>query len=226
MDSGVGKPATSNKVGAKSTLVNIAAFGILHGGSKENLNIRGAVLHVLGDLLGSVAAIVAAGVIMWTGWMPIDPILSVLVALLILRSAWVLVRQSWHVLMEGAPEGLDVPDLRKTLMEAVPGVLDVHHIHAWSLTPERPLLTMHATLADDADHDAVLHRLRREVAERYGIDHVTIQLERGRCTDEQALGHDHAHEHTHPEGRLDGVDNTLDDEDQLLELFHELQHAQ
>ena len=177
--------------------VNVAAFLILHGGSRENLNIRGAVLHVMGDLLGSVAAIVAAGIILWTGWMPIDPILSLLVALLILRSAWVLVRQSWHVLMEGAPEGLDVPDLRKTLMDAVPGVLDVHHIHAWSLTPERPLLTMHATLADDADHDAVLHRLRREVAERYGIEHVTIQLERGHCTDAQELGHDRAHEHDH-----------------------------
>jgi len=178
-------------------LVNIAAFAILHGGSRENLNIRGAVLHVMGDLLGSVAAIVAAGVIMWTGWMPIDPILSVLVALLILRSAWVLVRQSWHVLMESAPEGLDVPELRDTLTKAVPGVLDVHHVHAWSLTPERPLLTMHATLADDADHDTVLHRLRRAVAERYGIEHVTIQLERGRCTDAQQLGHEHGHAHAH-----------------------------
>lgn len=174
-------------------LVNLAAFAILHGGSRENLNIRGAVLHVMGDLLGSIAAIVAAGVIMWTGWMPIDPILSVLVALLILRSAWVLVRQSWNVLMESAPEGLDVPALREALTKAVPGVLDVHHVHAWSLTPERPLLTMHATIAEDADHDAVLHRLQREVAERYGIEHATIQLERGRCTD----AHDHAHEHAH-----------------------------
>ncbi|MET4699209.1 cobalt-zinc-cadmium efflux system protein [Constrictibacter sp. MBR-5] len=178
-------------------LVNLAAFAILHGGSRENLNIRGAVLHVMGDLLGSIAAIVAAGVIMWTGWMPIDPILSVLVALLILRSAWVLVRQSWNVLMESAPEGLDVPALREALTKAVPGVLDVHHVHAWSLTPERPLLTMHATIAEDADHDAVLHRLQREVAERYGIEHATIQLERGRCTD----AHDHAHEHAHEHER-------------------------
>lgn len=183
-------------------VVNLAAFAILHGGSRENLNIRGAVLHVMGDLLGSVAAIVAAGVIMWTGWMPIDPILSVLVALLILRSAWVLVRQSWHVLMESAPEGLDVPELRDTLTKAVPGVLDVHHVHAWSLTPERPLLTMHATIADDADHDAVLHRLQHEVAERYGIEHATIQLERGRCTD--ADDHDHAHDHGHEHGHEHG----------------------
>src|SRR3546814_10299 len=127
--------------------VNVAAFLILHGGNRENLNIRGATLHVLGDMLGSVAAIAAAGVILLTGWMPIDPILSVLVALLIVRSAWVLVGESWHVLMEGAPEGFDAAVLRTTLTEAVPCVLDVHHVHAWSLTPERPLLTMHAPLA-------------------------------------------------------------------------------
>lgn len=188
---------TMMAVAVLGLFVNVGAFLVLHGANRENLNIRGALLHVLGDLLGSVAAIVAAIVIMTTGWMPIDPILSVLVALLILRSAWALVRQSWHVLMEGAPEGLDVPDLRKTLMEAVPGVLDVHHVHAWSLTPDRPLLTMHATLADDAGHDDVLHRLQQVLAERFGIDHATIQLERGRCTDARELGHDHAHEHDH-----------------------------
>src|SRR3546814_18931800 len=103
--------------------------------------------------------------------MPIDPILSVLVALLILRSAWVLVGESWHVLMEGAPEGFDVAALRTALTEAVPGVLDVHHVHAWSLTPERPLLTMHATLADDADHDDALHRLPPVLTERFRIEH-------------------------------------------------------
>jgi len=174
--------------------VNIAAFAILHGGNRENLNIRGATLHVLGDMLGSVAAIAAAGVILLTGWMPIDPILSVLVALLIVRSAWMLVGESWHVLMEGAPEGFDVDLLRTTLTEAVPGVLDVHHVHAWSLTPERPLLTMHATLDEDADHDAVLHRLQNVLTERFGIEHATIQLERGPCPDAAPV-HEHAHAH-------------------------------
>ena len=81
-------------------------------------------------------------------------------------------------------------------------MLDVHHVHAWSLTPERPLLTMHATIADDADHDLVLHRLQHEVAERYGIEHATIQLERGRCTD--AHDHDHAHDHGNEHGHEPG----------------------
>lgn len=161
--------------------VNIAAFLILHRGAQENLNIRGATLHVLGDLLGSVAAIVAAGVILWTGWTPIDPILSVLVALLILRSAWMLLGRSWHVLMEGTPDWLDVAALRRDLTASVPGVTDIHHVHAWSLTPERPLVTLHANIDDGADHDDVLHRLQSRLAAEFGIHHATIQVERSGC---------------------------------------------
>ncbi|HEX2524781.1 MAG TPA: cation diffusion facilitator family transporter [Geminicoccus sp.] len=165
-------------VAALGLATNIIAFVILNGGSRENLNIRGAVLHVASDLLGSVAAIVAAAVILLTGWMPIDPILSLLVALLILRSVWSLLRQSWHVLMEGAPEGLDLDLLQQALVQAVPGVRDVHHVHAWSLTPERTLVTLHATVEDDADHDAVLHQMQDVLADQFHIGHATIQLER------------------------------------------------
>jgi cobalt-zinc-cadmium efflux system protein len=170
-------------VAALGLAVNLLAFLVLSGGERENLNIGGAVLHVLGDLLGSVAAIAAAGIILVTGWTPIDPILSVLVALLILRGAWTLARRSWHVLMEGAPEGLDLAELRRALIEAAPGVLDVHHVHAWSLTPERTLMTLHATIADAAEHDAVLPRLQQVLAARFGVHHATIQLEREHCTD-------------------------------------------
>ena len=163
--------------------INAAAFLLLHGGDRRNLNVRGAALHVLGDLLGSLAAIAAAVVILLTGWTPIDPILSVLVALLILRSSWALVSHAWHVLMEGTPHGLDVPGLRRALVDAVPGVLDIHHVHAWSLTPDRSLLTLHASIGAGADPDAVLMQLQRQLAERFGIDHATIQVERDRCTD-------------------------------------------
>jgi cobalt-zinc-cadmium efflux system protein len=163
--------------------VNIAAYLILHGGSRDNLNIKGALLHVMGDLLGSAAAILAAGVILLTGWTPIDPILSVLVALLILRGAWLLVGQSWHVLMEGAPEGLDVAALRRELPARIPGVLDIHHVHAWSLTPERRLVTLHAAIAEYADHDDVLHRMQTVLATQFSVDHATIQIERNHCTD-------------------------------------------
>ncbi len=161
--------------------VNVVAFLLLHGGDRENLNMRGAALHVLGDLLGSVAAVVAAGVILWTGWTPIDPILSVLVALLVLKSAWMLLRRSWHVLMEGTPEGIDLDVLVAGLKNAVPGVVDIHHIHLWMLTPDQPLMTLHATIAAEAEHDSALHALQRELANRHGIAHATIQVERMGC---------------------------------------------
>jgi cobalt-zinc-cadmium efflux system protein len=164
-------------------VVNAAAFWILHrgaGGESENLNLRGAMVHVLGDLLGSVAAIAAAMVILWTGWYPIDPILSVLVVLLILRSAWIVVRESGHILLEGTPTGIDAARIGAAL-RSVPGVTDVHHVHAWSLTGERKLLTLHAVVEDDADHTATLSAIDRVLRERFGIDHATVQIERGDC---------------------------------------------
>jgi cobalt-zinc-cadmium efflux system protein len=165
-------------------LVNIAAFAILHSGNGHDLNLRGALVHVLGDLLGSVAAIAAAGVILLTGWMPIDPLLSLLVGLLILRSAWFVVRHSTHILLEGTPEHVDVERLRSTLTETVPAVQDIHHIHVWSLTPERPLLTMHATVDESTDPSLILRELKAVLTKHFGIRHSTIQLETGHCFDE------------------------------------------
>ena len=124
-------------------VVNIVSFLIIHGGDQENLNMRGAALHVLSDILGSVAAIVAAVVITNTGWMPIDPLLSLLVAVLIFRSALFVVRRSAHILLEGAPEWLDTEEMRTRLMASLPEVRDVHHLHVWGLTQERLMLTMH-----------------------------------------------------------------------------------
>ena len=165
-------------------LVNIVAFALLHGGDRENLNMRGAAMHVLGDLLGSVAAIIAAVVILVTGWMPIDPILSVLVALIIVRAATSIVRKSGHILLEGTPEHVDPGDLRRQLIAQVPQVSDVHHVHIWSLTGGKAVLTLHAVLADHADHDQVLSDLHRALEQGFGISHATIQLERGLCPDD------------------------------------------
>ncbi len=170
-------------VAALGLLANLAAFLILHGGQRDNLNLRGAAVHVMGDLLGSVAAIAAAGVILTTGWMPIDPLLSLLVSLLILRSAWIVLAKSSHILLEGTPDWLDVAEMREALKTAVPDVEDIHHVHAWSLTSERPLLTMHATLAEQADQQASLTAIKSCLRERFGIEHSTVQLERGRCSD-------------------------------------------
>lgn len=165
-------------------VVNLIAFVILHGGDRENLNIRGAVIHVAGDLLGSVAAIAAAVVIVLTGWMPIDPILSVAVAILILRSAWVLVRRSAHVLLEGAPEWLDVAAMQQLVVSRVPGVGSIHHVHVWGLTPQHLMLTMHVRVDDEYGLPTeVIRDVKSVLREEYGIDHSTIEIEREICAD-------------------------------------------
>ena len=164
-------------------LVNVTAFLILRRGDRDNLNVQGAILHVLGDLLGSVAAIVAALVVFGTGWTPIDPLLSLLVALLILRSAWRLLRKSAHILLEGAPDWLDEAELRAAVTSAMPAIEDIHHVHAWMLTTERPLITLHADVSSDADPQAALGAIRAVLRERFGITHATIQIESAGCTD-------------------------------------------
>ncbi|MES3676852.1 cation diffusion facilitator family transporter [Halomonas elongata] len=166
-------------------VVNLVVFAILHMGDRENLNIRGAALHVLGDLLGSVAAIVAAVVILLTGWTPIDPLLSLLVAALILRSAWKLTRESGHILLEGTPEGLDVERVKRELAEQLPAVRDVHHVHAWSLTPGRHLMSLHAILEEGADQERVLVDIKTMLSDSFAVEHATIQVESWRgCIDE------------------------------------------
>jgi cobalt-zinc-cadmium efflux system protein len=171
-------------VAALGLAVNIAAFLVLHGGDRQNLNLRGAAAHVLGDMLGSAAAIVGALVILWTGWTPIDPILSMLVGLLVLRSAWLVVRESAHILLEGTPAEIEPRSLRQALMDDIPDLEDVHHIHAWSLTSQMPLITLHAQVGDTADTQAVLKRIKQVLASRFGIDHSTVQIERGHCGDD------------------------------------------
>lgn len=164
-------------VAAVGLLVNVIAFLVLHRGSGENVNLRGALLHVVGDLLGSAAAILAALVILWTGWTPIDPLLSVLVALLILCSAWDLVKRTAHILLEGTPEHIDTAQVRAVLAEVVPEVRDVHHVHAWSLTSERTLMTLHVTVPAGTDRDRILQRVHEALHDHFHVDHATIQVE-------------------------------------------------
>lgn len=163
-------------------LVNIASFTLLHGG-EGNLNMRGAALHVLGDLLGSVAAIVAAVIIMYTGFTPIDPILSVFVAVLILRGAIAVTRDAAHILMEGTPEGIDADTVADDLTTNIPSVKDVHHVHAWSLASGRVLVTLHAVLKPGASQGTALTAIKERLAERYGVTHATVQIEPEECPD-------------------------------------------
>ena len=171
-------------VAAAGLVVNIVAFAVLHSGDQENLNIRGAALHVAGDLLGSVAAIVAAIIIIYTGWTLIDPILSVAVAFLILRSAWTLVKRSSHVLLEGAPEWLDVEEMQTRIVASISGVRGIHHVHVWGLTPQKLMLTMHLDLEDSADSQSrVVREVKAYLQQEYGIGHSTIEVEIDGCAD-------------------------------------------
>lgn len=175
-------------IGTVGLAINLLVFALLRRGDAHDMNVAAATLHVLSDLLGSVAAIVAALVIMYTGWTPIDPLLSLFVCLLIVRSAWSLIRRSTHILMEGSPEGLDVNELRSTLEQRIPAIRDVHHIHCWLAGPQEKLLTMHASVSANADHSSVLREAKLVLAERYGITHATIQIEADDCVDEDCGG--------------------------------------
>lgn len=153
--------------------VNLAAAWVLSRAT-GSLNARGALLHVMGDLLGSLAALVAGGVIMATGWMPIDPILSIAVALLILRSTWQLLKQSTGVLMERVPKHLDFEDIGRSLA-ALPGVADVHDLHVWNMSSEEVALSAHLSIARGEDWLVLLAQARRMLANDYAIRHATLQ---------------------------------------------------
>ena len=165
-------------------LVNIAAFWVLHGADRENLNIRGALLHVLGDMLGSCAAVGAALVIMTTGWTPIDPLFSVFVGFIVLRSAWFLLKDAAHVLLEGVPGQLDVREIGNDLVSNLDFVEDVHHVHAWSLSQEHSLLTLHARILENANPDSAIAAIQSRLASQFDISHVTVQIELEGCTDD------------------------------------------
>jgi cobalt-zinc-cadmium efflux system protein len=167
-------------VAATGLVVNIAAFAVLHsaGAENHNLNMRGAMLHVMGDLLGSVAALAAAGIIILTGWMPADPILSVIVALIILRGAWRVVSESGHILLEGAPKGFTVDTVIADLVTHIVGIDAVHHFHAWSITEDRRMVTLQARISDNIATTDAIAAIKARLHDEHGIDHATVEIER------------------------------------------------
>ena len=165
-------------VAVAGMLANIASAWVLSrgGGHRDNLNTRGAFLHVLGDLLGSVATIVAAVVIALTGWYVADPILSVLIGGLVVFGAWSLLRESVDVLLEAAPSGVVVADVRRA-MDAVPGVEGVHDLHVWTVTSGLTALSAHVETANFGTWEQCLNALATMLREQFGIAHVTLQPE-------------------------------------------------
>jgi len=162
-------------VAALGLLVNLLVFRVLHRG-EQTLNIRGALLHVLGDLLGSAAALTAGLVIVLTGWTPIDPILSLLICALILVSALRLLREALRVVMEGVPANVNLPAVGQA-MAGVDGVLSVHDLHIWQLDSSTVSLSAHVVINDLTGWPGVLDGLRDVLIQRFGISHITLQPE-------------------------------------------------
>jgi cobalt-zinc-cadmium efflux system protein len=164
-------------------LINLVAFALLRSGAKESINVRGAYLEVLGDLLGSVGVIVAAVIIAVTGWSYADPIVAVLVALMILPRTFALGRSAVRILVQAAPRHLDVAVVRDRLA-AVPGVCDVHDLHVWTLTSGMDVASAHLSLDPGAELGTVLAGARDALHDDFSIDHATLQVEpvgSGRC---------------------------------------------
>jgi cobalt-zinc-cadmium efflux system protein len=156
--------------------VNLGAAAILHRSSAHSLNLRGAYLHVMGDLLGSVGAIIAAVLILLTGWLAADPLISCLVAGLILFGSWRLVMDSVDILLEAVPRHLDLDAVRKAILQ-VPGVEEVHDLHVWTLTSGFLAMSGHAVIADPMTHRAVLDAIHSRMHDDFGISHVTVQVD-------------------------------------------------
>lgn len=163
-------------VAAGGLVVNLVGLFLLHGGRSESLNVRGAWLHVMTDTLGSIQALVAGALIWVYDWTWVDPLASVLIGLLVLWSSWALLRDSVHVLMEATPREINLEDVEAAL-EEIEGVEDVHDLHVWTITSGFVSLAAHVWVSDIRPRVDILREIKSRLAERFGIDHSTLQLE-------------------------------------------------
>ncbi|MGY1623162.1 cation diffusion facilitator family transporter [Geodermatophilus sp. SYSU D00965] len=180
-------------VAAAGLVVNLGGLALLHRGRRDSLNVRGAYLEVLGDALGSVAVIVAAVVVATTGWTPADTVASLVIAALVLPRAWSLLREAVDVLLEAAPRGVDLDEVRAHIL-GVDGVLDVHDLHAWTITSGLPVLSAHVVVTDEAleaGHGGrVLDALCACLGSHFDVEHCTFQLEGEAHAGHEAPVHD------------------------------------
>ena len=163
-------------VGTIGLVVNLIAFVLLRQGATESLNVRGAYFEVVADALGSVGVIVAAGLMWATGWGWVDPVIAAGIGLFILPRAFRLGRDAVRILVQAAPEGVDLPTVT-TALTGIDGVADVHDLHVWTLTSDMDVLTAHLGIVDGADAQRVLQAARVVLAEQFHLDHATLQVE-------------------------------------------------
>lgn len=175
-------------VAAAGLVVNIGVMLALHSASRHDINIRGAFMHMLGDALSSVGIIVGGFAIAYTGKQWIDPLLSVLIGLLILWSAWDIIRESLNILLEGLPRGIELDDVCRQLTN-VEGVIDVHDLHIWSLSSNTHALSCHALIDDlpPSASEEILQQINQVLEERFNIRHTTIQFEHVRCENAEGI---------------------------------------
>ena len=157
-------------------IVNLISAKVLHGAHEHDLNLRGAFLHVMGDLLGSIAAIVAGLLILWQGWLWADPVFSVLICILIVFSSWKLVTEAVNVLLEGTPSHINTAAV-EAAMRTVEGVRDIHDLHIWTITSNRHSITAHVIIDEGSNSYQILRELRELLSEKFKLSHSTLQME-------------------------------------------------
>ncbi len=162
-------------VAVASVATNLISARVLHGGSHASLNLRGAYVHVLGDLLGSIGTVIAAVLVRYTGWLAADPIASIIMTALIVRGAWRLVRESVDILLEATPSHISTGAVRAQLA-AIPGIESVHDLHVWTVTSGMVAMSAHAIVREPSRHQHVLEHIH-DAVRLFGIEHVTVQLE-------------------------------------------------
>jgi len=167
-------------VAAIGVLINAATAALFMAGRKKDLNIQGAFMHMAADALVSVGVVIAGALYLWQGWTWIDPLASLIIALVVVIGTWSLFRQSLHLLFDGVPEHIKLPEVRDCL-QAIAGVASVHDLHVWAMSTAEPALTAHLVTRGERDTDAILQEAQRTLLERFAIKHVTLQIEAEAC---------------------------------------------
>jgi cobalt-zinc-cadmium efflux system protein len=177
------QPQIMMAVAGLGVVANLMSYFVLSRGERT-LNVRSALLHVAADVLGNIGALLAGLLIFLAHWTPIDPILSLITAILIVRGGYRVTRESAHILLEGTPAAFDAGAVEQQIKAAVPTVAAVHHVHVWSLTDERPMMTLHVVLRAGADPTACLAGVQGVLRARLNIVHATVQIETAPCGDD------------------------------------------